>query len=378
MRSHINVALGAVIGVVGSIAVSGILAGCGSSDADESRRALLASWGEHVILPLYRDVEDNAAALHDSGDALCQAATTETLEAARSAWSDARAPWKQTEVLAFGPYHDEPLRIGPKIDFWPARVEAIQQILLDPDLQPIAPDGLGAPQKGFPVIEYLLFQPDIDVVASFAGFDRRCEYLTVVTGDLAAQAAAMREAWDPAKGDFLAELVDAGRTSTTFETLNLALSEIVNRMAFTVENIRADKLGRPLGTAIGSDGGSGGGSPQPDKAESRFSDRSLDDIRDNLLGIERLYFGDGSADSLGLDSYARERGQDFTDTMTERLARARAALDAITLPLTRAVLDEPAQVTESIERLGDLQRLIQVDIIGALSLTPSFNDNDGD
>jgi hypothetical protein len=28
-----------------------------------------------------------------------------------------------------------------------------------------------------------------------------------------------------------------------YDTLSMALSEVVNRMAFTVENIRADKLG---------------------------------------------------------------------------------------------------------------------------------------
>jgi hypothetical protein len=33
---------------------------------------------------------------------------------------------------------------------------------------------------------------------------------------------------------------------------------------------------------------------------------------------------------------------------------------------------------QTIDRLAGLQRFIQVDIINALSLTVSFNDNDGD
>ena len=341
---------------------------CGGETSDDSRRALLASWGEHVILPGYRDFETTAESLHDAAETLCNAPSSEALRDARSAWWDARAPWKQNEILAFGPYREEPLRLGPKIDFWPVRVDAIEQILSD--TSPIAADALGAAARGFPVIEYLLYQPDTDIVTDFAASPRRCEYLLAITDDLAHRAREMRRAWDPAHGDYLGELVEAGRTGAMFDNPTAAVGEIVNRMAFAIENIRADKLGRPLGATTG-------GSPQPDKAESRFSGRSLDDIRDNLRGIERLYFGDGSQDSKGLDFYTpRDKG--FARAMQDQLAAAREVLDQIPMPLTVAVIEQPAPVSATIDQLGELQRLIQVDIINALGLTPRFNDNDGD
>ena len=359
---------GIVVVALVAIGLGTGMSACGSK-GDDSRRALLASWGEHVILPGYRDFEAKAAALRDAGNALCQAPSSETLQAARSSWSDARAPWKRAEVFAFGPFKEEPLRLGPKIDFWPVRIDTVELVLAG--AEPIAGDTLGAAQKGMPVIEYLLFQPDVDLVAGFSGNSRRCEYLAATTADLAVRAREMREAWDPDQGNYLAELVDAGSDDSMFESVHLALSEVVNRMAFTVENIRMDKLSRPLGDLTG-------GSPQPDKAESHLSGRSIEDIRDNLRGIELLYFGDGSAESIGLDAYARERGHDFAQAMQDELAAARAALDGIPEPLTRAILDDPDSVSQTIERLADLQRLIQVDILNALSLTPSFNDNDGD
>ena len=350
-----------------------VTAACSDKNGDQYSRSVLASWGEHIIMPHYRDFEEKAAALQTQGNALCQNPSTDALDAARQAWSAARAPWKQMEVFAFGPYKEEPLRLGPKIDFWPVRLEAIEQILFD--TLAIDADALGAPSKGMAVAEYLLYQPDVDVVAEFAAVTRRCEYFLAVVGDLALRATAMRQAWDPDDANYVAELVEPGNgpsgADSAFDNRHEALSEVVNRMAFTVENIRADKLGRPLGT-------SSGGSPQPNKAESQFSGRSIEDIRDNLRGIELLYFGTGMADSVGLDFYAQKRGHDFAPAMRDSLSAAREALGQIPEPLTEAVVTAPIPVSAAIERLGDLQRLIQVDILNALSLTPRFNDNDGD
>jgi len=332
---------------------------------DDPRQELLQSWGDDVILPTYREFETKTRTLDDAAQALCEAPSESALTAAQESWWAARAPWKQSEILAFGPYTDEPLRLGPKIDFWPARVDTIEGLLAG--TEPIFPEALGASARGFPVIEYLLYQPEIDVIAELQSTPRRCDYLLAVTGDLADRAVELRQAWDPAGGNYLGELVNAGAEGSSYLSLNAAVSEVVNRMAFTIENIRTDKLGIPLGNTTG-------GSPQPDKAESRFSGRSLDDIRDNLTGFELLYFGNGDADSLGLDDYAPE----YSLPVREQLEAVRAALEQITLPLTQAVLDEPTRVVDVMEALTELQRLVQVDVMTALGLTPSFNDNDGD
>jgi predicted lipoprotein len=248
-------------------------------------------------------------------------------------------------------------------------VDAIVEVLNGSD--PIDGELLGAAQKGLPVVEYLLYERDIDVAQAFADTPRRGTYLVALANDLALRATLMREAWDPAVGNYLGELTGAGESSTTFGTVQIALSEIVNRMAFTAENIQAEKLGIPVGDAAG-------GNPQPESVESRFSGRAVQDIEDNLRGIELFYFGSGSPDSIGLDVYARERDPQFTDRMRTALDKARVDLDAIGMPLDEAVLAAPGLVHTAIASVGEIQRLIQVDIMGALGLTPSFNDNDGD
>ena len=327
-----------------------LVIGC-SSGKPVTQTELLSSWGEQVILPTYELFGDETQTLVTTIESLCESLDGESLAAARVAWASARSPWKQMEVFAFGPYDDAPLRLGPKIDFWPARENSIESIL--GDSSPIDPEALGAPTKGLPAIEYLLFREN--ALASLSESPRACEYLTLLSTDLQENANAIRSAWEPAEGNYLAELVEA--SGGVFDDTHAALSEVVNRMAFTVENIRSDKLG-----------------VSPDKIESRFSDRSIEDIRDNLTGLENLYFNDG----VTLSSYAKDRGHDFDDLMRESVATVRLALDRIPEPLSTAIVDNPESIESALVALTSLQRLIQVDIIGALALAPAFNDNDGD
>jgi predicted lipoprotein len=349
---------------------------CSESESapEDARRALLRGLGEEIFLPTYAELESKIALLDESVGVLCDEPGGEALDDARDAWWEARAPLKRNELLAFGPYTDEPARYGPKLDFWPARVDTLEDVLSgEEELSADAVNAFGASQKGFPAIEYLLFDPETEHETALADEPRRCEYLSALVADLGAKARGLREAWDPAAGNYLDELVYAGRGSKAFRTLDIAFGEIVNRLVFTVENVRGDKLGAPAGTR--SDG-----KPQPESAESRFSGRSLEDARDNLRGVEAVCLGvtrDAAAASLA-SQLSRIGRADLVELLEAAFAGSYAALDAIPEPLTKTVVDDPAPVLAAIDELSNLQRLLQVDVIHALGLTLTFNDNDGD
>lgn len=354
-----------------AIALAGLTSACAPSEIADKRRTLLTSWGEDVLLPLYRDFEQRTADLDTAAETLCQSLNAADLGRARDAWWAARAPWKQAEVFGFGPYSEEPIRLGPKIDFWPVRTDAIDALLAsDAAIDDALVATLGATQTGMPVIEVLLYAHP-DGADWLAADPDRCAYLTGLTADLRVHATEIRAAWDPAAGAYLDHLTEAGRQDDAFSSLQMALAEMVGRMAFTVEAIRADKLGRPVGLTSG-------GTPQPAKAESQASGRSIEDIRDALRGVALLFVGGDAPGALGLDGYLIERGHPFTKRMTEALDAADAALDAIPGPLTQAVEQAPETVIAAIASLGELQRLIQVDMANALSVTVGFNGNDGD
>jgi predicted lipoprotein len=347
------------------------LSGCSSMEIEDSRRQLLTSWGDHVLLPLYGDFEERAGTLEAKGAELCASPDEATLEAARGAWWDARGPFKQAEVFAFGPFKEFPWRLGPKLDFWPARPETIDEVLAGSEpLDAASVSALGAPARGLPALEYVLYPPELDVLSELGPGTRRCEYLAGLGADLRASAGELRRAWARDGDDYLGELIDAGRGSETYMTLPMAVGEVVQRMGFLLENMRNDKLRKPLG-------GSVDGPPAPDAAESRFSGRSLTDLRDNVEGLRLVYFGPGG-EAVGLGSYLRARGKDFDPLLGARFAAVTAALDAVPEPLTVAVADDPRSVARLIEALEELGRAVQVDILNALAQNVGFNDNDGD
>jgi predicted lipoprotein len=347
------------------------LLGCASEGQGDTRRTLLERWSTELIVPLYGEFEQRSEDVSATVDALCAAPSETTLAAARTAWEGAREPFKRAEVFAFGPYSRPEFRIGPKIDSWPARPEEVEEWIAGTNpVDPATLAELGIWHKGLPVIEYFLFSPQASAQAELEDA-RRCEYLRSTAAELVSRAREIHLAWAPEAGDFANQLSGAGRTSTAWRSLRDAFGEVVNRMGFTIENVRRDKLGRPLGDMTG-------GTAQPNETESRFSGRAIRDILDNLAGIELLFFGDASRSLPGVSSYAIERGRNFDDQFRAALDGARTALEAVNLPLGEAVSSEADRVRDASARLNELQSLIQTELISALGLSLNFNDNDGD
>ena len=127
------------------------------TEGPDPRADLLLSWGNTLFIPRYKDFENETNKLYTDSVSFCEAPTAEGLEPLQQQWWSARAPWKELEYLKFGPYKEFPLRLGPKIDFWPVRTDTVQEILSgDTELQESTFEALGASAKGFPVLEVRL------------------------------------------------------------------------------------------------------------------------------------------------------------------------------------------------------------------------------
>lgn len=354
------------------LAATMLWSGCAARGEGDTRRELLSEWSTQLIVPLYEQLDSRAATLQESLVALCESPNEATLQDARRRWRATRVPLKQAEVFAFGPFsRSEYEQIGPQLDSWPAKNDRVEDRVAGTAL--ITPEGIaqaGVWVKGSPVLGYLLYSTEPDALTALQG-ERRCEYLQSVGAFFADRSHAIAEAWSPEAGNFAAELSGAGRTGTAFSSLRDAFGEIVNRMGFTLENIRSIKVGAALGE-------SNGGTSQPNLLESRFSGRSIVDIQENLQGIEWLYFGDEERGFRGLDVYVKEQGASFDAEFRAGLDAINASLQAIDGSLGDALDDQRSAVEKIGTELTVLERLIQSDLIGALGLTVSFNDNDGD
>lgn len=353
-------------------AMASPLASCFHQPFDNE--AMLESLGTDVIIPSYTSFLDETAALVTTAVAFCEQMTTSDLKDLQSQWKRARVAWKQTDTIDFGPYDDQPWRLGPKIDSWPVREDTIEGNLASE--QPLTYErvsALGAASRGLPVMEYLIFDSS-GVDAALTKFDgpKRCEYVTALAQDLHANAEAMVQAWSHQGGDYLGALVASGEAGTPFMSAREASNEIVNRMLFLVENIMRLKLGQPLGLESG-------GEPRPDQVESPYSDHSIEDILANLDGLENLYRGRfGDRRGTGVQRWVRWWDPAVDQRVIASMLQARWAIEDIPEPLSRAVLEHGEAVQQAYDAMRELRNTIGVDVINALAGSVTFNETDGD
>lgn len=366
------------LSLAATLAVGAASCGGGPEAFHYDRHALLQDITLKVILPTYADLKQRTEELRQRAAALCEAPDTTALTSAQAAWRAARRPLKLAEPFQFGPIEDR--RISAALDFWPVREDSIEGALAS-GTGPFTNDAieaLGAASKGLPAMEYLLFDPargNPAVLASLSSGSagrRRCEYLAALATNAAAKTAELYSVWDPAAGNYAAQYIEAGASSTAFVTQQAAVDRLVNQ-ALTLTEVVADrKLGDPLGA-------SNGGVPQPQAVESRYSDNSLEDLEANLRGIQDLYLGSTTGSvGLGLSDVVRKRDAQLDTQIRESLRLALEAEAAIPPPLSRAVTQAPATVQAAFTQTKSLQRLMKVDMADLLGVILTFDGNDGD
>ena len=333
---------------------------CTSKD---SYKDVLQSLGEDVFISNYSEVSVKTASLEEAVKEYCQAPEVNSLEKVQLLWSEARVPWKKMEFLNIGPYK-EPDRLGFQIDFWPVRVETLEEVLYgEGQMSNDTILSYPAATKGFPGIEWLIYT-DQD-----RSRPRYCSYLKAMAYDLHVHATLLHQSWIADGGNYLSHLTEAGVDKDYISTKE-ALTEVVNRLGHTLANIRALKLIKPLGLEQGA--------VQPELLESRYSKNSLRDIRSNLEGMSETYYG--SSTGMGVDDLLSQTDAQINDDFALYLSQSLEAVDALDAQgsLEESMLIDPSSIDELSTRLAFLQEHIQEDILLALSLWLTFNDADGD
>ena len=131
---------------------------------------MIESLGLEVIIPTYQAFRDEAELLSEVAESFCDNPTSSRLADLQEQWMKARALWKQTDSLNFGPYSDQPWRLGPKIDFWPVREDTMaeNQSIEEPLTYELV-STLGASSRGIATMEFMIFDPngDFDDLPSF-------------------------------------------------------------------------------------------------------------------------------------------------------------------------------------------------------------------
>lgn len=176
-------------------------------------------------------------------------------------------------------------------------------------------------RKGLDALEYLLFvDPSANSICNesdlsdyqkikYSEFNalsdadkqvRRCNYMVEVADGVADTAKVLKEAWDPAVGNYL------GQVQATTQPINI-LDDISDAMYYLADIGKEDKLAQPMGSGRANTISScGEGEPCPQDLESPDARLSIDNLIANTRSFQELYFGGQAADkaaNIGFDDW---------------------------------------------------------------------------
>ncbi len=360
------------------------------------KSALLRAFGQ-CASDTFGEFAAAAAALDASAKRAESEGTPAARDGARDAWKKAMDVWQRAEQFGFGPTAMSSMPGGQElrdpIYSWPLVSRClIEQQLVDktyerPEIATalITTRGLGA-------TEYLLFYDGTDNAclptdsinkngtwAALGGAEigkRKLAYARVLSADVAVRAQTLAALWDPARGNFVAALANAG-PGKVFTSQQAAFNSVSNAFFYIDDFTKSMKVGKPTGLVPGC-----AAPPCLTDVESPWAKRSKDHLRSNLDGFDRLLRGCGPDGSgLGWDDLLVAVGDEaLVKKLTAALAAARAALDALKEPSFEEDLQKnPAGVKAFFDALRGIVPLLKTEFISVLDLElPKRVEGDND
>ncbi|MBV8883079.1 MAG: hypothetical protein JO235_03635 [Chroococcidiopsidaceae cyanobacterium CP_BM_RX_35] len=307
-----------------------------TTSARFSDRQILSDFADKVVVPTFQTFAGKASALSTAINTFTQHPNRQTLQAARTAWVEARSPWEQSECFGFGPVKDQ--GFDANLDTWPIDENDLKQILASGDkLTPSYVERLRESDKGFHVIEYLLFgtsgskQP-----TDFT--PRELEFLNLLGTNFVQTASNMTDSWVKGTKDseptYREVIATAGaKDNTTYPTLQAAAQEMIGGMLDSLDEVANKKIAKPFEHK------------DPDFAESRFSFNTLNDIKNNVRGSQNVYLGHfqpANTNGLGLTTFVAKIDPNLDLKVKQQFQAALDALNKIPAPFEKSALDPQA------------------------------------
>lgn len=347
-------------------------------------RSFLENMGKNVIPPLYQDLATKADSLKSDADNLCDSVTVSQFQ---NTWKQNIAALKKVEMFQFGP------AVGPyaKVDSFPFSyisetppvaddMDLIDQFsgvnsgaaatYVDPVSGPLPKDS-----KGIVGIEYLAFsQADPS-----RGTDPDCTYLQPTPGNptprllllramvnqYKVNVHAMTDLWDSGAASPYGDQLAAG---TAFSSSTAALDAIYGG---TIQLLTAMKDGRleiPAGLAAG-----GNGSVQDlERAESRFSANSFQNLSDNLSAFKAVYTGNGTG--AGLSDYVKFYSPALDTEILQKITAVETDLTA----LNSTGWTNVPNLKTTVADLGEILKILNVELAALIGTSPVSGGPGGD
>lgn len=360
------------------------------------KSALLRAFGQ-CAAGTFKEFSSAAGALEVAAQRSDAEGTPAARDAARDAWKKAMDVWQRAELMHYGPTAMSSLPGGKElrdpIYAWPLvsrcliETQLVDKTYEKPEIATalITTRGLGA-------TEYLLFYDGTDnaclptdglnkngtwvALGAAEIAKRKAAYARVLTADVATRARDLSQQWDPAGGNFVEAMANAG-VGQVFASQQMAFNSVSNAFFYIDDFVKNMKVGRSSGLVPGCVA-----PPCLGDVESPWAHRSKEHLRANLDGFDRLLRGCGpDGAGLGWDDLLVAVGDKaLVDKLTSGVVASRAALDALKEPTFEEDLQKNAAGVKALfDALRVIVPLLKTEFISVLDLElPKRVEGDND
>jgi predicted lipoprotein len=260
--------------------------------------------------------------------------------AARDAWRAAMLDWERLSAVSVGPLLER--RSARSVDFWPTRPAMVSAAVQAPPADLAALEQLGAPAKGLPALEWLLWQRSPDAA--------QCSYAALLAQACAGEAQAV-----------LADFQALASQNWTPETALTVFNEWFSQAVGGFEQLRWKKMGKPARSGRASDW------PRATSGNTRAAwQAAWNSLQHFLIGTGR------SQEQGSLNGYIA--GENLL-ALSAQLETAVAQLN------TRMQAADPGRVqtvTAAMQALAKTKQLMEDKIAPELKTMVGFSESDGD
>ena len=264
------------------------------------------------------------------------------LPAVRSQFTQASQHWEQLSALAMGPQIER--RTARMVDFQPLRPALLKAALRKAPQSLAAMETVGAPAKGFPAIEYLLWTDPAQPGSP------ACDYTRWVAADVSQELGALHQA----------NLAAAEAKQLDFEST----AEFLNQWIGGVERLRWASMEKPLRSASAD---------KPAAVTRAASQGTLASWQAQWAALRRLAIGSNAGGQEV--SIARLVEVQGWERLAHEVRAAVQQVDAAMQSIDRVALQRIAPASQA---LAQLKHLVENDVALALDVTIGFSDADGD
>lgn len=368
----------------------------GNTNTDFNQQQLVTSVVNNAILPSYNDFKSKAQQQVTDVKAWCDAQVLNTgdisglKQTAQTSWRSAMDAWQVAEVMQIGPLLANDNSLRNKIYSWPN----ISRCAVDQDVVRAEDDGYNIAdrtntRRGLDAMEYLLFSPNLEHSCTIPGTEpvgwnertelsrniARCQFANLVANDLVTNVDDVIQQWQGDTG-YAQRLINAGQAGAAIDDIHKAVNEISDALFYIDSSTKDAKLATPLGLFANDCGAQ----PCAQNVESPLSQHSLNNIINNLKGLDLLFRGGTGDSAVGFDDYLVDVGDSATALkMQQDISTAIQTASAINVSLAQALEQNPDSVTAVHTDVKDVTDSLKADFINSLALqlpATSAGDND--